>query len=43
MEEGATLGPLSLLMKGEVMPAGSHWHGIPDSLALMGAAYTPAS
>jgi non-ribosomal peptide synthetase-like protein len=29
MEEGAVLGPLSLLMKGEVMPAGSCWHGIP--------------
>ena len=29
MEEGATLGPMSLLMKGEVMPAGSRWHGIP--------------
>jgi non-ribosomal peptide synthetase-like protein len=29
MEEGAVLGPLSLLMKGEVQPAGSRWHGIP--------------
>lgn len=29
MHEGATLGPLSLLMKGEVMPAGCRWHGIP--------------
>ena len=29
MEERARLGPLSLLMKGEVMPAGSRWHGIP--------------
>ena len=29
MQEGATLGPLSLLMKGEVMPVGSCWHGIP--------------
>ena len=32
MEAGATLGPLSLLMKGEVMPAGSHWRGIPTVL-----------
>ena len=29
MGENAVLGPLSLLMKGEVMPAGSRWHGIP--------------
>jgi non-ribosomal peptide synthetase-like protein len=29
MQEGAMLGPLSLLMKGEVMPTGSRWHGIP--------------
>ncbi len=29
MEQGARLGPLSLLMKGEVMPARSRWHGIP--------------
>jgi hypothetical protein len=29
MHEGATLGPLALLMKGEVMPAGCRWHGIP--------------
>ncbi|GBF27497.1 linear gramicidin synthase subunit D [bacterium MnTg02] len=29
MEEGAVLGPLSLLMKGEIMPQGSRWHGIP--------------
>ena len=29
MEEGAVLGPLSLLMKGEVQPANTHWHGIP--------------
>jgi non-ribosomal peptide synthetase-like protein len=31
MGEGATLGPLSLLMKGEAMPAGSRWHGIPTA------------
>jgi non-ribosomal peptide synthetase-like protein len=29
MEEGAVLGPLSLLMKGEIMPERSRWHGIP--------------
>jgi acetyltransferase-like isoleucine patch superfamily enzyme len=29
MGENAVLGPLSLLMKGEVMPAGARWHGIP--------------
>jgi hypothetical protein len=29
MEHDAALGPLSLLMKGEIMPAGSRWHGIP--------------
>ena len=29
MEDGATLGELSLLMKGESLRAGTHWHGIP--------------
>jgi non-ribosomal peptide synthetase-like protein len=29
MGEGAVLGPLSLLMKGEIMPPSSRWHGIP--------------
>jgi non-ribosomal peptide synthetase-like protein len=29
MEEGSALGDLSLLMKGEVLPAGSHWEGVP--------------
>lgn len=29
MESGAVLGPLSLLMKGEMMPQGCRWHGIP--------------
>lgn len=29
MEERAVLGSLSLLMKGEIMPEGSRWHGIP--------------
>jgi non-ribosomal peptide synthetase-like protein len=29
MEEGSSLGSLSLLMKGEVLPADTHWQGIP--------------
>src|SRR5437870_11123979 len=29
MEEGAALGDLSLLMKGEVLPAGTRWEGVP--------------
>ena len=29
METGSSLGPLSLLMKGETLPAGSHWEGSP--------------
>jgi non-ribosomal peptide synthetase-like protein len=29
MGEGAVIGPLSLLMKGETQPAGARWHGIP--------------
>jgi non-ribosomal peptide synthetase-like protein len=29
MEEGASLGDLSLLMKGEVLPARTRWEGIP--------------
>jgi non-ribosomal peptide synthetase-like protein len=29
MQSGAVLGPLSLLMKGEIVPPGSRWHGIP--------------
>jgi non-ribosomal peptide synthetase-like protein len=29
MEAGAALGDLSLLMKGESLPAGTRWHGIP--------------
>jgi non-ribosomal peptide synthetase-like protein len=29
MDEGAALGSLSLLMKGEVLPAGTAWEGIP--------------
>ena len=29
MEDSAVIGPLSLLMKGEVQPAGTRWHGIP--------------
>jgi non-ribosomal peptide synthetase-like protein len=29
MHDGATLGPLSVLMKGEALPAGTRWSGIP--------------
>ena len=29
MQAGATLGPLSLLMKGEMVPPRTRWHGIP--------------
>lgn len=29
LEEGSSLGDLSLLMKGEVLPAQTAWHGIP--------------
>jgi len=29
MEEGASLGDLSLLMKGEVLPSGTSWEGVP--------------
>jgi len=29
MDEGALLGPLSLLMKGETLPAGTRWEGSP--------------
>ena len=29
MEDGAALGDLSLLMKGEVLPAGTRWEGVP--------------
>jgi non-ribosomal peptide synthetase-like protein len=29
IEAGSSLGDLSLLMKGDVLPGGTHWHGIP--------------
>lgn len=29
IEDGATVGPLSLVMKGETLAAGTSWHGIP--------------
>jgi non-ribosomal peptide synthetase-like protein len=29
MQAGAVLGPLSLLMKGEIVPPATRWHGIP--------------
>ncbi len=31
MRQGASIGPLSLLMKGETLPSFSSWHGIPTS------------
>ncbi len=34
LAEGAVLGPLSLLMKGESLASGSKWHGIPCTPAL---------
>ena len=33
MDEGAVLGPLSVLMKGEALPRWSHWHGVPSQPA----------
>jgi non-ribosomal peptide synthetase-like protein len=33
MKDGAALGDLSLLMKGETLPAGTRWHGIPSKSA----------
>jgi non-ribosomal peptide synthetase-like protein len=30
MQRGSRLGPLSLLMKGETLLPGTHWHGIPS-------------
>jgi carbonic anhydrase/acetyltransferase-like protein (isoleucine patch superfamily) len=27
--DGAQLGPLTLVMKGEQIPAGTLWHGLP--------------
>jgi non-ribosomal peptide synthetase-like protein len=32
IEDGATLGELSLVMKGEQLPAGTHWQGTPARL-----------
>lgn len=29
MREGSVLGPLSVLMKGEMLPPLTHWHGVP--------------
>ena len=31
MHEGSVIGPLSLLMKGETLPACTSWHGIPTT------------
>lgn len=30
MQPGSTLGPLSLVMKGETLAAGTRWHGVPN-------------
>jgi non-ribosomal peptide synthetase-like protein len=40
VEEGAVLGPLSLLMKGETMPSGARWSGIPTVRARQAGAPT---
>ncbi|HEY2185002.1 MAG TPA: Pls/PosA family non-ribosomal peptide synthetase [Xanthobacteraceae bacterium] len=37
MQPGAVLGPLSLLMKGEIVPPGTRWHGIPTVKTSSGA------
>lgn len=37
MEEKSSLGSLSLLMKGETLPANSHWEGIPAQVVSAGA------
>jgi hypothetical protein len=29
---GSSLGPMSLLMKGETLAPSTHWHGIPTEL-----------
>jgi non-ribosomal peptide synthetase-like protein len=34
MKDGSWLGPLSVLMKGETLPAVTRWQGIPSQLAL---------
>jgi non-ribosomal peptide synthetase-like protein len=34
MEPGSSLGPLSLLMKGEVLPTNTAWAGIPARAAI---------
>jgi carbonic anhydrase/acetyltransferase-like protein (isoleucine patch superfamily) len=31
MQPGSTIGPLSLLMKGETLPPGTRWLGIPTA------------
>jgi carbonic anhydrase/acetyltransferase-like protein (isoleucine patch superfamily) len=33
LKDGSSLGDLSLLMKGETLPAGTRWHGIPSRSA----------
>jgi acetyltransferase-like isoleucine patch superfamily enzyme len=36
--DGATMGDVSLLMKGEMMPPGSVWKGVPAVPCISGAA-----
>jgi len=44
MEDGASLGDLSLLMKGEVLPSGTRWEGSPARrVGPSGGAYCSAS
>ncbi len=37
MQPGACIGPLSLIMKGESLPSGSRWYGIPTQLMKAGS------
>lgn len=43
MHEGASLAPLSVLMKGEQLPAGTRWSGIPCEEAAAQLRQTPSS
>jgi hypothetical protein len=38
VEDGATLGDVTLVMKGEVVPSGSNWCGVPALPTPRGAA-----
>jgi hypothetical protein len=43
MQAGASIGPLSLLMKGEVLPPHSRWLGIPTAPVERVRATVPAA